>query len=451
MASASQNQNRPKILRIAVIQGGKVIEDRLIRKRESVTIGQSSKNTFVIPLSNLPATFSVFDLKGAGYQLRFTDSMDGQLAVGQNKLDFAALKSQGLAKRDREAFAVPLTDLSKGKVALGEVTLLFQFATPPPEAPKPVLPDIAKGSIWHTMDKVFFGILAGVLVFNFSTVKAITMRDIKQEEELTLEELPDRFVKMIIPDRPREPPKPQVAQGEEKKADDKKGDDKKPKGDGKPAKATGPANAEAHRKEIADQVASKGLLKMLGSEGGGGGAIEDVLAGGNSGRDIASALLGAGGIQAATSDALAGGGRKGGASGSARGIGDLATEGGAGGAGQFEAKRTVEITGRVIDQGPEVESASCDRNAISRFVKTRIKAIQSCYERELKRNPTMKGKIVVRFTIGSTGRVSDVEIDENSLGNEAVVACIKNTIRFWIFPIKDNECPVAYPFLFQAN
>ena len=63
----------------------------------------------------------------------------------------------------------------------------------------------------------------------------------------------------------------------------------------------------------------------------------------------------------------------------------------------------------------------------------------------------MKGKIVVRFTIGSTGRVSDVEIDENSLGNEAVVACIKNTIRFWIFPIKDNECPVAYPFLFQAN
>lgn len=457
MATASQNQNKPKILRIAVIQGGKVIEDRLIKKRETVTIGQSSRNTFVIPVSNLPAAFSVFELKGAGYVLRFTDSMDGQLAVGQNKLDFAALKAQGLAKRDRDAYAVPLTDLSKGKVALGEVTLLFQFATPPPEAPKPVLPDIAKGSLWQTMDRMFFGILAAVMVFNFGTVKAITMRELRQDDELTLEELPDRFVKMIIPDKPREPPRPKEAaqaQGDkDKKNDDKKNEDKKPKGDGKQAKAAGPVNAEEHRKAIANQVAGKGLLKMLGAvdAGGGGGSIEDVLSSGNAGQDIASALSGAGGIDAATTGGLAAGGRKGSATGSAADIGALQTAGGAGGAGALEAKHTAEVSGRVIDQMPDVESSSCDRNAISRYVKARIKAIQSCYENALKRNPGLKGKVVVRFTIGPTGRVTELEIDENSLGNEAVVMCIKNTIRLWSFPIKDNECPVAYPFLFQAN
>lgn len=455
MATASQNQNRPRILRIAVIQGGKVIEDRLIKKREPVTIGQSSHNTFVIPVSNLPASFSVFELKGGSYLLRFTDAMDGQLAVGQNKLDFAALKAQGLAKRDRDAYAVPLTDLSKGKVALGEVTLLFQFATPPPEAPKPVLPDIAKGSLWQTMDRMFFGILAAVLVFNFGTVKAITLRELRQDDELTLEELPDRFVKMIIPDKPREPPKPkEVAQAAaDKKNEDKKGDDKKPKGDAKSAKAAGPVSAEEHRKAIADQVASKGLLKMLGAvdAAGGGGSIEDVLSSGNAGQDIASALSGAGGIDAATTGGLASGARKGSATGAAAGIGALQTSGGAGGAGTLEAKRTVDVSGRVIDQMPEVESSSCDRNAISRYVKARIKAIQACYENALKRNPGLKGKVVVRFTIGPTGRVTELEIDENSLGNEAVIACIKTTIRLWSFPIKDNECPVAYPFLFQAN
>ncbi len=456
MATASQNQNKPKILRIAVIQGGKVIEDRLIKKRETVTIGQSSRNTFVIPVSNLPAAFSVFELKGASYVLRFTDSMDGQLAVGQNKLDFAALKAQGLAKRDRDAYAVPLSDLSKGKVALGEVTLLFQFATPPPEAPKPVLPDIAKGSIWQTMDRMFFGILACVLVFNFGTVKAITLRELKQDDELTLEELPDRFVKMIIPDKPKEPQRPKdVAQaGGDKKDDDKKGDDKKPKGDAKQPKAAGPVSAEEHRKAIADQVAGKGLLKMLGavdSGGGGGGSLEDVLSSGNAGQDIASALSGAGGIDAATTSGLATGGRKGSATGSAADIGALQTTGGAGGAGALEAKRNVEVSGRVIDQMPEVDSGTCDRNAISRYVKARIKAIQSCYENALKRNPGLKGKVVVRFTIGPTGRVTELDIDENTLGNESVIQCIKTTIRLWSFPIKDNECPVAYPFLFQAN
>ena len=36
----------------ASIQNGKIVEERLVRKRENVTIGQSTKNTFVVPASN---------------------------------------------------------------------------------------------------------------------------------------------------------------------------------------------------------------------------------------------------------------------------------------------------------------------------------------------------------------------------------------------------------------
>lgn len=448
MATA-QKQNQPKILRIGVIQGGKIIEERLVRKRESVTIGQAPKNTIVIPVSNLPPSFPVFELKGASYQLRFTDAMAGRLSVGESQLDFAALKAQGLAKQDRDGYAVPLSDASKGKIAVGEVTLLFQFVTPPPEAPKPVLPDIAKGSLWNSLDKVFFGILAGVIFFNFGTVQAVSMREKKEDAEITLEELPDRFVKMIIPDKPREPPKPteEVASAEGDKKDDTadKAKSDKPKG------PTAPVDAAERRAAVAKGVANKGLLKMLGAigDGSGSGAIEDVLGNGAAGSDIASALAGAGGVGVATADSLAAGaGRKGGGAGEAAGIGDLATSGGAGGAGEFGEKKVVAVTGRVIDSGPEIDSSSCDRAAIARYVKSRIRAIQSCYERELKRNTGLKGKVTVRFTIGETGRVTAIEIEENTLGDEAVVSCIRNTIRMWMFPIKDNECPVAYPFVF---
>ena len=192
---------------------------------------------------------------------------------------------------------------------------------------------------------------------------------------------------------------------------------------------------------------------MLGAVGDGasGETAFDALSAGASGTNIAEAMRGAGGVNIANEDNLAGGaGRKGGGSGTAAGIGDLATEGGAGTKGGLGEKKVQAITGRVIDSGgPEVDSANCDRAKIASYVKGRLRAIQSCYERELKRNVTLKGKVVIRFTIGETGRVMGLpEVEEDTLQNQEVVNCIRNTIRMWVFPIKDNECPVAYPFVF---
>lgn len=286
-------------------------------------------------------------------------------------------------------------------------------------------------------------ILALSLFLHFSVVFAVGRREARSQDEITLEELPDRFVKMLVPEKPPEPPK--APEGE--KAEGEKKDQKAKK----PGKDTAPKDEATRKAEITAKVQSKGLLKILGAvSDGSGSAIEDVLGMGGASQDIASALAGAGGVGVATGDALAAGRRAGTGTGSAAGIGDLATSGGGnvalgeGGVGQ------ARISGRVMDQAPEVESASCDRDAITRFVKMRIRAIQGCYERELKRNVTLRGKVVVRFTIGETGRVTEVEIDENTLGNDAVVSCIRTTVKLWVFPIKGNECPVAYPFVFQA-
>ena len=49
----------PKVLRIGLVQGGRVIEERIIKQRTSVTIGQSEKAMFVIPAQNVPSQFGV--------------------------------------------------------------------------------------------------------------------------------------------------------------------------------------------------------------------------------------------------------------------------------------------------------------------------------------------------------------------------------------------------------
>jgi len=161
---------------------------------------------------------------------------------------------------------------------------------------------------------------------------------------------------------------------------------------------------------------------------------------------VASALAGASGVATAQSDNV--GGPKGGGAGSAAGIGDLGTQGG--GSVDTGPKREASIHGRVMDSAPEVESSDLDKAALARFIKVRLSAIQACYEAQLKRNPQLKGKIVVRFTIGSTGRVTDVEIDENQMGNDEVASCIKAKIRAWTTPFKpDGDATVSYPFVFQ--
>lgn len=438
-----------KILRVGVIQGGKIIEERHLRKQVNVTIGQDAKNTFVVPASNLPPSFPVFEYKSGQYSLVFTEAMDGRVRLGTADVDFGSLRSQGLAKKRGNVYVLPLSEAAKGKISLGEVTLLFQFVNPPPEPPKPELPVNIKGSIWASMDQIFFGILAASLMLHFSGATWIACQPKPVEREIALDELPDRFAKVMMPVKV-EPPPPQKTEAAAGEAKTDEGD--KPKDTPKKTAAKEPAGGgdpAAKKAAMAKAVASKGLLKILGSSGGGGGgAFEDVLGGGTGAGDIAGALAGAGGVGVATADAVGGGGPRGGGSGAVAGIGDLGTSGG--GNVNLGSKGDAKVSGKVMDAAPEVDSADIDREALNRYLKARLSAIRNCYEKELKRNPTLKGKVVVRFAITSSGRSAEIEIEENTLGNEAVASCIKTVIRAWVFPFKpESEVPVVYPFVFS--
>src|SRR4051812_20731662 len=141
-----------KILRVGVIQGGKIIEERHLRRRDNVTIGQEARNTFVVPASNLPSSFPVFEFRNNQYHLVFTQQMEGRVRLGTSDVDFGSLRTQGLAKKRNDVYVLPLSDSAKGKISLGEVTLLFQFVNPPPEPAKTELPPSIKGSFWQSVD-----------------------------------------------------------------------------------------------------------------------------------------------------------------------------------------------------------------------------------------------------------------------------------------------------------
>ena len=45
-----------KVLRVGIVRSGKIVEERILPLRQSVTIGTSSRNTIVVQGSTLPAS-----------------------------------------------------------------------------------------------------------------------------------------------------------------------------------------------------------------------------------------------------------------------------------------------------------------------------------------------------------------------------------------------------------
>ncbi len=435
-----------RVLRVGLIQAGKIIEERVLKRADPVTIGPEARNTFVMPASHLPASFSIFEHRNSQYHLVFTKEMQGRVRVGTSDVDFATLRQQDLAKKRGDCYVLPLTDSSKGKVSLGDLTLLFQFVAPPQEPVNPELPPLIKGSLWQSVDHLFFLILMGSLVVHFAGAGYLAFSAKVEEQELSLDELPDRFAKLILPPRSAEPVAAKPAATPESEKKEAKKEETAPKA---PRPAGDPA---IRRADIQQKVASRGLLKILGSRGsGGGGAFADVLGTSSGSGEIANALAGAGGVGVATTEAVGqGGARKGGGSGAVAGIGVVGTAGG--GNVNLGAKGDAHVSGQVKESMPEVESSAVDRQALARYVRARLKAMQSCYEQELKRNPSLKGKIMVRFVITPAGRAGEISFEENTLGSESVSTCIRSVIRGWIFPFKPpDNVAVAYPFVFSPT
>jgi outer membrane biosynthesis protein TonB len=441
-----------KVLRVGVIQGGKILEERVLPARQAVTIGSAPNNTIAVPGTNLPASLQIFTWQGDRYALCFDKRMEGRIQGPQGQADFGALVSQGLARQQGQSYAVPINEDQHGKIVVGEITLLWQFVTPPPEAPKAVLPREATGNHFRSMDRLFVTVLVVSLLLHTGTYIALANAEVPAE--VTLEEIPDRYAKVLIPEKIPQPVEVKKEEARKQEAvAEKAPEEKKPEATEKKAENAEQAASRkaAHQAAIAKAVQSKGILKVLGAlgPGTGQGAVADVFGAGGGAGDVASALAGAGGVAVAT-DPGAGGGRKGGGQGSAASIGTLATSGGGGSKVAYGAKTDVRVSGSVATEEAEIDSSDIDQSKLAAFIRARMGLLKACYENALKRNPTLKGKISIRFTILETGGLADITAAVNSLGSSEVASCIVSTMRGWRTQFRPSgPVTVEYPFLFS--
>jgi hypothetical protein len=450
---------QPKILRIGVIQAGKIIEERLIRRRDNVTIGASPRNTIVVPASTLPRSFTLFEIHQGQYTLRFSENMDGRVSVGDQVMSLDQVRQRGMAQSKGGLVALPLTEASRGKVLLGEVTLLFQFVTPPPIQPRPQLPPSVRGGLWLNIDWTLAAAFVTLLVIHLGFL--VYLRTLDFQRKIEPDVIPDRFAEYIpeveqpkVLDLSKLAKTGEKALEAEKKGDKGAGDGKRKRGPARPCdKECQEARAAARRARLAAQVSRMGVLKLLGTKGKGAGSASNLIGSGDPGTDADKAFSGVGGLRTAGRGGRGGGlrGKGGGGTGKAVGIGDLGGRVGGPGAVGTGGMVKERVPKAIVKQSaPEVDG-TMSVNAVAQVIRRGMGAIRSCYQRALKRNPQLAGKITVRLAINTMGKVTSVSIDADTIGDPTVTSCIKGYASRWRFPPPEGgTAEVAVPFVFQA-
>ena len=62
-------------------------------------------------------------------------------------ISLTQLKQTGKIQKRGQSFEMPLDDRSRGKITLADMTILFQFVTPPIPQPRPQLPASVRGKL----------------------------------------------------------------------------------------------------------------------------------------------------------------------------------------------------------------------------------------------------------------------------------------------------------------
>lgn len=451
-------QASQKILRLGVIQNGNIIEERLLRTPETVTVGQSAKNTFTLVSDGVPQSATLLEYVKGRYILHFSDTMTGRVLVGDTLHDLAALRQAGKVRKSGNDWVIELDAKTRGKVVIGDVTILFQFVNPPPLKVAPQLPAHMRGGLLLFLRESvglsggFIGSLIASMVIQGGFLLYLLYVVPPPKRRSIMDAPPDLFVSILTQQPPETPPPEPDTDDDQAEPDD---DDSEPVIVERPVERETPRTPEPEQRasrdenrtstEIRDQarerVRTESALGALTSSDTGVGSIVAALADRPSNlraEDIIAnqAALGSGGDGIVSStgigtsaDATANVGRA--EIGSGEGRSSVAR--------QAEVARTerqaeaVEVRSRI--RGAEERmagSGSLSSSNVAAVFRRREGDVRRCYERGLARDPGLGGRLVVQLTIGDGGRVDDVTLRTNELGDD-VGTCVVGALRRWRF------------------
>ncbi|MDC0670380.1 AgmX/PglI C-terminal domain-containing protein [Nannocystis radixulma] len=421
---------RSKVLRIASIVDGLVCDELHQSAAESVTAGTDVGNQLLCFGAAVPQRHVLFVVQDGRYVLDLPQRVGGQLVMRGRAVNIGQLWRKRLREDPRaRSLRVALDPSTRGKLDVGETTLLFQFAAPQPVPPKPPFPAEFKArptNMWTRSDMAT--LFAAFMLFGPYFIWASN-----KHIDYTIEpEIDERFLRVMNLERT----KPKKEEPEEEKNDEevlaKEDEQLKPKQEDKVIDKP-VITQKTYSKESMDKARGVGIARVLGTYGGNGpGTVFDVI---QSTENNLGELFAAGMTATVLPDGTV-------VSPYVPGGEGISAQGAIVGTKGFEAqgpelaeleKKERKINSSVKSSGADVYG-DADKKAVQATIRQRTGALQACYNKALQTNPGLAGKISYTITISVMGTVTDVRINDDSLQDAGVQTCTVAKIKGWRFP-----------------
>jgi hypothetical protein len=456
---AASDRSRGRHLEVAQVFGDSVLDIKHFGAAGSVVVGSatlpivglderaSAKNGFFVPVEFLPSdNYVLFQNVGGQWVCNASDKWAGFVDIGETRRTFAELVADGKAKKSGSTITVQIPEDARLVVDLGNTIFVAHQAYPGKKA---------VGKFGTDIDYPFLGIIAFMTFVTFMFGVAIAVMPPPPDSSNNL--LDDHMVELLlekkeeIKDEKKRDDNPDAGEG----AKAKKEEGKVGKKDAKMDKAKGDKvqmQKQQLDKEVAENAGVLGALRddsALDSMLGATGLNADMMSGiggliGAKGTQIGSGGLGARG------SGLGGGG-------TAEGLGGLGTKGrgsGASGYGSGGGNFGTKGDGGIGTVGGDpIILGALDKSLIDAVIKRNMSQIRYCYQRELTKNPSLGGKITVKFVIAKDGTVSSATTKTTTMNNPAVESCINGRFMRFQFPEPKGGgiVIVSYPFIFSPG
>ncbi|MEE2778931.1 MAG: AgmX/PglI C-terminal domain-containing protein, partial [Myxococcota bacterium] len=98
-------------------------------------------------------------------------------------------------------------------------------------------------------------------------------------------------------------------------------------------------------------------------------------------------------------------------------------------------------------------SGRLDRKTVQKIIRRNLSGIKWCYQDALQRNPKLRGKVTLSFTILPNGRLQTPKAHNPSIKDNKLLDCITGKMKRWKFPApKDGGVvKVTYPLILKTR
>ncbi len=441
------------------IKRAKQTRQVILKNGSSFSVGQSGDNDLILYGTEYPKKHNLITQKNGSFLVNIKPFIHGEITLDQSTLSIDDLVKHDVLPQQKDVHLLKLNTNKCGYLTVGDTRIDFGFRYI--ERQKPV---VVKSPVYSwsratlksmTSDLLFKFIFLVLIFLNAFIIYGLKDYEVDVKKKVNIQKMPERLARFIpkSAEELMESRSDKLASAnntvESENSSKEKSEDKNTNN------SRNSDRSSRRRSSRGNPAASGGLLTLIGGSGSGSksSSIVDALVDKGLVRDLEGILGGGTNLKVSKNgnkdeidplDQLIGTGGSGGIDDWLNDMDEEAPQVTLEKKGKVDLAKPSKVTGSSEALGQRTEQS------IMQVVLSQRGRITYFYEKYLKRNPNLRGKVSVEFTIAANGFVSSARIIESTVNHPQLERDILNLVKRLKFEaIPSGSITTVFPFQFN--